>query len=574
MVVMIIGAISFGYLISQIAKILEDPNEEFNVVDSSHFHSYLSEKARIPTGLQNRAKRAFHYTLTEQRRATTLLNSFMTSSSVLLHSQLVIHAYELELEKIKLLQTMVSLGYNEFVAKILVNSFPIELDEGEAVCEKGDLTSELFFVLRGRIRSDGILGDPNAIQGYVHEGECFADTEYLLSCDSLATYRADSYCQLLSIKYEILDELCEKYLKEGKYFIRQLHTRCEHFLICLHFNAVRNNNCDDPHDSEKLWVDGRSVDAATFTSSKSSDHDDDDPFDTYRVLQSNKFSVLSTRAIWKRGVIHPHFIYKRLWDSLIEVFILYSILVISLQIAFYRQSLGGWFVMDMIVYAFFMIDMLVSFRIAYYDADQKAYILDTRAIVRRYLSTWFLVDFISSIPWDLVAESASPQDASSKIAIEVSILRLVRVLRIMKLNVLYGFLTKYVRCKNAVVFDLVELITKILILCHCVTCLWWSISIQTTGPAWFNDASMVLLDNLRNSPLLYQYIISAYWSLTTLTTVGYGDIVPLNTGDRVVVIFIVLIGASSFGYTLGYVSTIFEVTATPKVMLFLLSAEI
>ena len=562
MVVMIMGAISFGYLISQIAKILEDPNEDFNVADASQFHSYLSEKARIPLDLQSRAKRAFQYTVAETRRANTLLNSFMASSSILLHSQLIIHAYKLELQEIKLLEIMVSLGFNEFVSKILVNSFPLELDEGETVYERGDLTTELFFVLRGRIRLEGVLGGHDKIEGYVNAGEYFADTEFLLSCDSIATYRADSYCQLLSIRHEILDDICEKYLKEGKFFIRQLHTRCEHFLISLHFNAVRSSN--DSHDSEKLWVDGRSVDSIIVapTSSKC-----DDPFDSYRVFDSNKFSRLSTRAIWNKRVIHPQFIYKRLWDCLIEIFILYSVLVISVQIAFYRQSLGGWFVMDMIVYAFFMVDMLFSFQTAYYDSDKKAYILDSYAIARRYLITWFLIDFISSIPWDLIAESAAPQGASSKIAIEVSILRLVRVLRIMKLNVLYGFLTRYVRTENAVVFDLVELIAKILILCHCVTCLWWSISIQTTGPAWFNDVNMVLIDHLRDSRLLYQYIISAYWSLTTLTTIGYGDIFPLNSGDRVVVILIVLIGASSFGYTLGYVATIFEVTVSPKVML-------
>jgi voltage-gated potassium channel Kch len=62
-----------------------------------------------------------------------------------------------------------------------------------------------------------------------------------------------------------------------------------------------------------------------------------------------------------------------------------------------------------------------------------------------------------------------------------------------------------------------------------------------------------------------QYIVSVYWSLTTVTTVGYGDIYPLSTGDRVVAIFVILIGASMFGYILGQVSTILEVQASSNV---------
>jgi len=45
--------------------------------------------------------------------------------------------------------------------------------------------------------------------------------------------------------------------------------------------------------------------------------------------------------------------------------------------------------------------------------------------------------------------------------------------------------------------------------------------------------------------------ISAYYSLTTLTTVGYGDFFPQNNSERLLAIFIMLIGVSLFTYVMG-----------------------
>ena len=45
-----------------------------------------------------------------------------------------------------------------------------------------------------------------------------------------------------------------------------------------------------------------------------------------------------------------------------------------------------------------------------------------------------------------------------------------------------------------------------------------------------------------------RYIYSVYWALTTLTTVGYGDITPTNDAERVYTLIALLIGALVFGY--------------------------
>ena len=49
---------------------------------------------------------------------------------------------------------------------------------------------------------------------------------------------------------------------------------------------------------------------------------------------------------------------------------------------------------------------------------------------------------------------------------------------------------------------------------------------------------------------------SLYLSLATLTTTGYGDISPKNTPERMLAIFVFILGALVYGYVTANVSTI------------------
>ena len=53
-----------------------------------------------------------------------------------------------------------------------------------------------------------------------------------------------------------------------------------------------------------------------------------------------------------------------------------------------------------------------------------------------------------------------------------------------------------------------------------------------------------------------QYFAGLYWAFTTMTTVGYGDILPRNDVERLYAIVIMLTGATVFGYIVGSVSTL------------------
>lgn len=52
------------------------------------------------------------------------------------------------------------------------------------------------------------------------------------------------------------------------------------------------------------------------------------------------------------------------------------------------------------------------------------------------------------------------------------------------------------------------------------------------------------------------YVESVYFTITTVATVGYGDISPVNTLERGLTIVIMIIGVSAFTFVSGALSSI------------------
>ena len=53
-----------------------------------------------------------------------------------------------------------------------------------------------------------------------------------------------------------------------------------------------------------------------------------------------------------------------------------------------------------------------------------------------------------------------------------------------------------------------------------------------------------------------KYVAALYWAIITMITVGYGDIYPTNTTERIFVIIMALFSCGLFAYAVNTIGSI------------------
>ena len=97
-----------------------------------------------------------------------------------------------------------------------------------------------------------------------------------------------------------------------------------------------------------------------------------------------------------------------------------------------------------------------------------------------------------------------------------------------------------------------KLLFIVLFIAHWGACFWFYIGINEfydKGSSWVSKAEML------DSDVIDQYICSIYYYITTMTTVGYGDIVPVTNNERLYSMFSMLLACGIFAYVIGSIGT-------------------
>ncbi|XP_072427745.1 potassium/sodium hyperpolarization-activated cyclic nucleotide-gated channel 1-like isoform X2 [Chiloscyllium punctatum] len=185
---------------------------------------------------------------------------------------------------------------------------------------------------------------------------------------------------------------------------------------------------------------------------------DGEDFPRYSTMQShftallqpgvNKFSLrmfgsqkgvekeqqrVKTAGYW---IIHPYSDFRFYWDLIMLMLMVGNLIIIPVGITFFTESTSTiWIVFNVASDTFFLLDLIVNFRTGIVVEDNAEIILDPNVIKWKYLKSWFIIDFISSIPVDyifLIIEKGFDSDVY-KTARALRIVRFTKILSLLRL---------------------------------------------------------------------------------------------------------------------------------------------
>ncbi|GAB6019849.1 hypothetical protein CHUAL_001388 [Chamberlinius hualienensis] len=276
------------------------------------------------------------------------------------------------------------------------------------------------------------------------------------------------------------------------------------------------------------------------------------------LLHTNTLPEYKTVAVKKSKLILSHYgIFKTVWDWFILVATFYVAVIVPYNAAFIirRESTGRRSVIgDVIVEALFIIDILLTFRTTFVSKKGEV-VSNPRTIAIHYLKGWFIVDLVAALPFDLLyASSVYSRDNL------VHLLKLTRLLRLARLMQKMDRYSQY----TAVILTLLMLMFSLV--AHWLACVWYVIGteeIDIEPAGWLNELARKLYISSINGTELEpnvttSYITALYFTCTSLTSVGFGNVSANTNAEKIFSIIAMLIGALMHAVVFGNVTAIIQ----------------
>ncbi|KAG7567748.1 Ankyrin repeat [Arabidopsis thaliana x Arabidopsis arenosa] len=250
----------------------------------------------------------------------------------------------------------------------------------------------------------------------------------------------------------------------------------------------------------------------------------------------------SRDVILRRFIISPFDPRYRAWETFLVFLVLYTAWASPFEFGFLQKPRPPLSILDNIVNGFFAVDIILTFFVAFLDKVTYLLIDDPKRIAWRYASTWLIFDVVSTFPYEIFGNLLHESIQGYGI---FSMLRLWRLRRVSNCFARLEKDRKYsyfwVRCT--------KLLLVTLFVIHCGACFLYSIAAHYPDPS---KTFMALTDeNWKQSPIAVRYNTAMYWSITTFSTTGYGDIHGVNSREMTFILFYMVFNLGLSAYIIG-----------------------
>uniref|UniRef100_A0A8D2MZ40 Hyperpolarization activated cyclic nucleotide gated potassium channel 3 n=1 Tax=Zonotrichia albicollis TaxID=44394 RepID=A0A8D2MZ40_ZONAL len=280
-----------------------------------------------------------------------------------------------------------------------------------------------------------------------------------------------------------------------------------------------------------------------------------EPKDTHRALQT-----LSSVPLGEYEGFY--------WDLIMLLLMVGNLIILPVGITFFKdENTPPWIVFNVLSDTFFLADLVLNFRTGIVVEDNTEIILDPHTIKMKYLKSWFLVDFISSIPVDyifLIVDLETQVDSDVyKTARALRIVRFTKILsllRLLRLSRLIRYIHQWEEIFH-MTYDLASAVVRIfnligmmLLLCHWDGCLQFLVPMLQDFPedCWVSKNHMV------NDSWGKQYSHALFKAMSHMLCIGYGQQAPEGMTDVWLTMLSMIVGATCYAMFIGHATALIQ----------------
>ncbi|GLV37371.1 ether a go-go [Carabus blaptoides fortunei] len=268
--------------------------------------------------------------------------------------------------------------------------------------------------------------------------------------------------------------------------------------------------------------------------------------------------------------------FKAIWDWIILCLTFYTAIMVPYNVAFKNKTSEdvSLLVVDSIVDVIFFIDIVLNFHTTFVGPGGEV-VSDPKVIRMNYLKSWFIIDLLSCLPYDVFNAFDHDEDGIGSLFSALKVVRLLRLGRVVRK------LDRYLEYGAAM---LILLLCFYMLVAHWLACIWysigrsdadngvqyswlWKLANVTQSPysyVWPNDSSSPELINGPSRKTMY--VTALYFTMTCMTSVGFGNVAAETDNERIFTICMMIIAALLYATIFGHVTTIIQqmTSATAK----------